>query len=85
MNNFISKYANTPNSITKFFNKIYSVYLHGDYSKKIEWLEAMKKVPLYVKCFSISLNNEEELEKLTDPNLHNAPINNLKLQFFEKF
>ena len=81
MNNFISKYANTPNPITKFFNKIYSVYLHGDYSKKIEWLEAMKKVPLYVKCIYIISDNTEELENLTDPNLHNTPINNLWLEF----
>ena len=40
----------------------------------------MKKVPLYVKCISISSNNAEELENLTDPNLHNAPISNLELQ-----
>ena len=40
----------------------------------------MKKVPLYVKYISISSNNEEELENLTDPNLHNAPISNLQLK-----
>ena len=39
----------------------------------------MKKVPLYAKHISISSNNAEGLENLTDPNLHNAPINNLHL------
>ena len=79
MENFISNYVNISNPITKFFNKIDSVSLYGDYSKKIEWLEAMKKVPLYVKNIIIFLNNEEESENLADPNLHNTPISNLKL------
>ena len=83
MNNFISKYANTPNSITKFFNKIDRVKLDGNYSKMIEWLEAMKKVPLYVKCIEISSNNAEKLENLTDPSLHNTPIINLKLKMLD--
>ena len=39
----------------------------------------MKKVPLYVKHISISSNNAEELENLTDPNLHNTPIRKLQL------
>ena len=79
MNNFINNYTNIPNPITKFFNKINFVRLTADYSKNIEWLEATKKVPLYVKRIEISSNNTEELENLTDPNLHNAPINNLEL------
>ena len=74
MNNFISNYANTPNPITKFFNKIDYVSLYGDFREKIEWLEAMKEVPLYVKYIKISSNDAEELEILTDPNLHNTPI-----------
>ena len=37
----------------------------------------MKKVPLYVKRIEISSNIAEELENLTDPNLHNTPIDNL--------
>ena len=72
-------YANTPNPITKFFNKIDYVSLYGDYSKNIELLEAMKKVSLYVKCIWIFSDNTEELENLTDPNLHNTPISNLQL------
>ena len=79
MNNFISKYANMPNPITKFFNKINYVELDGDYSKNIEWLEAMKKVPLYIKTILIYSSNAEELENLTDPNLHNTPIKKLQL------
>ena len=39
----------------------------------------MKKVPLYVKRIEISSNIAEELENLTDPNLHNTPIDNLWL------
>ena len=85
MNDFISNYTNIPNPITKFFNKIDYVWLKGDYSKIIEWFEAMKKVPLYVKSISIYSNNAEELENLTDPNLHNAPIDNLKLILCESF
>ena len=81
MNNFISNYANIPNPIAKLFNKIYFISLFGrDYSKKIEWLEAMKKVPLYVKHILIPSNNAEELENLTDPNLHNPPIDKLLLE-----
>ena len=80
MNNFISNYANTPNPITKFFNKIEYVQLYGDYSENIEWLEAMKKVPLYAKTFKIFSDNTEELENLTDPNLHNTPIDNIQLE-----
>ena len=38
----------------------------------------MKKIPLYVKTISIYPNDAEELEILTDPNLYNTPINNLK-------
>ena len=79
MNNFISNYANTQNPITKFFNKLYYVELDEDYSDNIEWLEAMKKVPLYVKDIKISSNNENELESLTDPNLHNTAIRELEL------
>ena len=85
INNFISKYANIPNPITKFFNKLDYVKLDGDYSKNIEWLEAMKKVPLYVKCIKISSNNTEELEILTDPNLHSTPISNLRLELLKSF
>ena len=86
MNNFISNYANIPNPITNFFNKIEDVSLDGDdHSKTIEWLEAMKKVPLYVKKISILSNNEEELENLTDPNLHNTPISNLELKLLDSF
>ena len=80
MNNFISNYANILNPIAKFFNKIDRVKLDEDYSKNIEWLEAMKKAPLYAKCISISSNNTKELENLTDPNLHNTPIGILELQ-----
>ena len=47
----------------------------------IEWLEAMKKVHLYVKHIWIPSNNAEELEKLTDPNLHNTSISNLQWEF----
>ena len=36
MNNFISNYANMPNPITKFFNKIDYVKLDEDHSKNIE-------------------------------------------------
>ena len=86
IDNFISNYANIVNPITKFFNKIYYVVLDGDdHSKKIEWLEAMKKVPLFVKSISIYSKNEEQLENLTDPNLHNTPISNLKLRLLESF
>ena len=85
MDNFIRKYANISNPITEFFNKIYFVSLYGDYSKQIEWLEAMKKVPLYVKSIKILLNDAEKLENLTDPNLHNTPINNLELNFLKNF
>ena len=74
-----------PNPITKFFSKIYDVQLSGDYSKMIECLEAMKKVPLYVKNIQIYLNNEEELENLTDPNLHNTPIEKLELKWMKSF
>ena len=81
MNNFISNYANIPNPITKFFNKIDYVSLSGDDSRNIEWLEAMKKVPLYVKNILIKSNNTEQLEILTDPNLHNTPIKHLILYF----
>ena len=80
MKNFISNYGNIPNPITKFFNKIDSISLDGDYSKMIEWLEAMKKVPLYAKRIEISSNSEEQLEHLTAPNLHNTPIDNLQLE-----
>ena len=80
MNNFIRKYANIPNPITKIFNKIDICKLYGDRSKKVELLKAMKKVPLYAKCIEICSNNAEELENLTDPNLHITPINNLKLR-----
>ena len=80
MNNFIKDFANTPNPITKFFYKIDRVKLNGDDREKIEWLEAMKKVSLYVENISISLNNAEELENLTNPNLHNTPISNLWLE-----
>ena len=41
----------------------------------------MKKVPLYAKNISIYPIDAEELEDLTDPNLHNTPISNLELQF----
>ena len=80
MNNFIMNYASIPNPITKFFNKINYVRLTGNHSKNIEWLEVMKKVPLYVKSIELSSNNTEQLENLTDPNFHNTPINNLWLQ-----
>ena len=70
-----------PNPITKFFNKINYVELDGsDDSKMIKWLEAMKKVTIYVKSIKIPSNNEEQLENLTDPNLHNTPISNLQLK-----
>ena len=85
MGNFISNYANIPNPITKFFNKIDYVRLCEDYSKMIWCLEAMKKVPLYVKKISIPSNYEEELEILTDPNLHNTPISNLELKLLDSF
>ena len=86
MNNFIRKYANIPNPITNFFNKIYSALLcEDDYREEIEWLEAMKKVPLYVECIKISSNNTEQLEKITDPKLHNTPINILELTLDENF
>ena len=45
----------------------------------------MKKVPLYVKCIEISSNDAEELENLTDPNLHNTPISSLHLQSLDSF
>ena len=45
----------------------------------------MKKVPLYVKSIKIPLNDAEKLENLTDPNLHNTPINNLELNFLKSF
>ena len=80
MNTFISKYANTPNPITKFFNKIDYVWLDEDHSKNIEWLEAMKKVAFYVEKIRIYSNDAEQLENLTDPNLHNTPISNLQLE-----
>ena len=80
MNNFISNYANIPYPIAKFFNKLDALLLYGNYSKQIEWLEAMKKVPLYVKCILIKSNNAEELENVTDPNLHNPPIDKLLLE-----
>ena len=79
MNNFISNYANIPNPITKFFNKLDSISLYGNYSKMVVSLEAIKRVPLYVKNISICSDNAEELENLTDPNLHNTPIDNLKI------
>ena len=83
---FLNNYANTPNPITKFFNKIDRVKLdREDHNKKIEWLEAMKKVPLYVKWITIYSNNAEDLENLTDPKLHNTPINNLELILDESF
>ena len=85
MKNFIRNYANIPNPITNFFNKIEYVELDRDYRKKIEWLESMKKVPLYVKYISIYPNDAEELEILTDPNLHNTPIKILKLTLDESF
>ena len=86
MENFMSKYVNTTNPITKFFNKIHQFALAGgDYSKNIEWLEAMKEVPLYVKSISIYSNNAEELEYLTDPNLHNTPIRNLEFKLLKSF
>ena len=86
MNNFLSNYANTPNPITKFFNKINCVELDGiDDSRNIEWLKAMKKVPLYVKWIEIKSDNAEELENLTDPNLHNTPIGNLQWTLFNSF
>ena len=82
MRKFIRNYANIPNPITKFFNKIEDVELDGDdQSINIEWLEAMKKVPLYVKTILLYPNNTNELEILTDPNLHNPPIDNLHLSF----
>ena len=80
MNNFISNYANIPNPITKFFNKLDSISLYGNYSKMVVSLEAIKRVPLYVKNISICSDNAEELENLTDPNLHNSPIENLQLE-----
>ena len=81
MDNFIRKYADIPNPITKFFNKIDSALLcEDDHREEIEWLEAMKKVPLYVKRISIYSNNEEQLENLTDSNMHNIPINKLDLE-----
>ena len=40
----------------------------------------MKKVPLYVENISISSDNTEELLNLTDPNLHNTPIENIELE-----
>ena len=85
MNNFISNFSNIPNLITKFFDKINFVDLYEDHSKNIEWLEAMKKVPLYVKSISISSNNAEEFENLTDPNLHNTPIDSLQLNLRNSF
>ena len=45
----------------------------------------MKKVCLYVKSIKIPLYYEEQLENLTDPNLHNTPINNLQLNFLKSF
>ena len=45
----------------------------------------MKKVPLYVKSIKIPLNDAEQLENLTDPNLHNTPINNLQLKYLKSF
>ena len=81
MESFISNYANIPNPITKFFNKLDYVSLEGNYYKEdIEWLESMKKVPLYVNFIKIYPDNAEELENLTDPNLHNTPISNLELE-----
>ena len=81
MNIFIRNYANIPNPITKFFNKIYFVELDkSDYIRKIKLLEAMKKVPLYLKHIKISSINSEQLENLTDPNLHNTQISNLILK-----
>ena len=85
MNNFIRYYSNIPNPITKFFNKIQNIELYEDCNKKIKWFEAMKKVPLYVKWIRISSNNVDELENVTDPNLHNTPINNLELNFLKSF
>ena len=86
MDNFIQNYTNISNSIAKLFNKIYFVLLFGrDYSKKIEWLEAMKRVPLYVKYISIYPYNVEELENLTNPNLHITPINNLRISKWKSF
>ena len=85
MNKFLKNYANTQNPITKFFNKIYYASLSGDYSKKIKWLEAMKKVPLYVKRISIYSDNADELENLTDPKLHNTPIEKLEWTLSNSF
>ena len=85
MNNFIRYYSNIQNPITKFFNKIQNLELTGDKSKNIKWLEAMKKVPLYVKWIRISSNNAEELENLTDPNLYNTLIDNLELALWNSF
>ena len=85
MDNFINNYANIPNPITKFFNKIDEVVLDWDDSKNIEWLEAMKKVPLYAKDIEIYLHNADELENLTDPKLHNTPIKNLILELLNNF
>ena len=85
MNKFIINYANTPNPITEFFNKIEYVEIYGDDRKNIEWLEAMKKVPLYVKCIEIKSDNAEELENLTDPKLHNTPISSLHWILWNNF
>ena len=83
MNKFICNYANIPNPITKFLNKIDYVLLCGNYSKMAKLLEAMKRIPLYVKTIKIFSYNPEELENLTDPNLHNPPIDNLILTLFD--
>ena len=45
----------------------------------------MKKVPLYAEHTIIYPNNAEELENLTDPDLHNPPIKNLKLILLNSF
>ena len=69
-----------PNPITKFFKKVDRVTLIGDdHRKQIKWLEAMKKVPLYVKNIQIYSSNAVELENFTDPNLHNTSIKKLQL------
>ena len=86
MENFISNYTNTPNPITKFINKIGGFKLDGgDYSENIELLEAMKKVPLYIKSIIIPSNNAEELENLTDHNMYNTTIDNLLLELWNSF
>ena len=45
----------------------------------------MKKVPLYAKYIEIYSSNEEELENITDPNLHNTQIKTLRLTLNNNF